>query len=296
MQTITFTCETITPMFLNGADGTTPELRAPSIKGALRFWWRAMNGHLTMEALKENESKLFGSPDEQFGRSKVIIQVKQQPFSPIQSPLVPHKDFMKAKAIPKNTRFEVVIRLTNNCGITQEQAKNLFILTALFGGFGKRSRRGMGSVAIVAIAENSAASAAFAMPTNLDDILKRINTVNDNFKKDKDRNNLPCITPKTSANEKYAHIKQIHIGRAQSGLELKISIATHDTMDDNPRSYGDAMGKVRGGRFSSPVYTSITRNPQKQTLPVIVTLNTVSDASNPRYDVTVQESFKSKIL
>ena len=60
MQTITFTCETITPMFLNGADGTTPELRAPSIKGALRFWWRAMNGHLTIRELQKREVELFG--------------------------------------------------------------------------------------------------------------------------------------------------------------------------------------------------------------------------------------------
>ncbi|MEO1653599.1 MAG: type III-B CRISPR module RAMP protein Cmr1 [Bacteroidota bacterium] len=46
MKSITFTCETITPMFLSGADGQTPELRPPSIKGALRFWWRAMQGEL----------------------------------------------------------------------------------------------------------------------------------------------------------------------------------------------------------------------------------------------------------
>lgn len=58
MHTITFTCETITPMFLSGADGTTPELRAPSIKGALRFWWRAMNGHESN--MKELETKIFG--------------------------------------------------------------------------------------------------------------------------------------------------------------------------------------------------------------------------------------------
>ncbi|OPX29474.1 MAG: type III-B CRISPR module RAMP protein Cmr1 [Candidatus Omnitrophica bacterium 4484_171] len=48
MKTITFECETITPMFLAGADGRTPELRPPSIKGAMRFWWRAMNGHLPL--------------------------------------------------------------------------------------------------------------------------------------------------------------------------------------------------------------------------------------------------------
>ncbi len=43
MRSITFECETITPMFLACADGKTPELRPPSIKGLMRFWWRAMN-------------------------------------------------------------------------------------------------------------------------------------------------------------------------------------------------------------------------------------------------------------
>jgi len=48
-------------MFLAGADGKTPELRAPSIKGAVRFWWRAMNGCLSIKDLKEKESEIFGS-------------------------------------------------------------------------------------------------------------------------------------------------------------------------------------------------------------------------------------------
>lgn len=60
MKTITFHCETITPMFLAGADGQTPELRAPSIKGAMRFWWRAMNGDKPLKQLKKEEAELFG--------------------------------------------------------------------------------------------------------------------------------------------------------------------------------------------------------------------------------------------
>lgn len=73
MHSITFTCETITPMFLSGADGTTPELRAPSIKGALRFWWRAMNGH--NPNMKTEESVMFGGSGDAEGRSKFTIEV-----------------------------------------------------------------------------------------------------------------------------------------------------------------------------------------------------------------------------
>lgn len=69
METITFHCKVITPMFLAGADGQTPELRAPSIKGAMRFWWRALNGHLVEKdehgrwdyaELRKKEGAIFG--------------------------------------------------------------------------------------------------------------------------------------------------------------------------------------------------------------------------------------------
>ena len=58
MHTITFTCETITPMFLSGANQDVPELRPPSIKGALRFWWRAMNGD--KPNMRDLETEIFG--------------------------------------------------------------------------------------------------------------------------------------------------------------------------------------------------------------------------------------------
>ena len=76
MKAITFECETITPMFLGGADGRTPELRPPSIKGAMRFWWRAMNGHLPLENLKEEEMEIFGGSGEKEGRSRIVLRVK----------------------------------------------------------------------------------------------------------------------------------------------------------------------------------------------------------------------------
>ncbi len=81
METITFECEVITPMFLAGADGRAPELRTPSIKGAMRFWWRAMQGHLSLEELRKEEAKIFGASDEKIGRSKINIRIAKQPSS-----------------------------------------------------------------------------------------------------------------------------------------------------------------------------------------------------------------------
>lgn len=42
MPSITFELETVTPLFLAGADQTEAELRPPAFRGALRYWFRAM--------------------------------------------------------------------------------------------------------------------------------------------------------------------------------------------------------------------------------------------------------------
>jgi len=64
----------VKPLFLAGADGVTPELRAPSIKGALRFWWRAINGeYKNYTVLKEQEATIFGDTSK---RSRFALSVR----------------------------------------------------------------------------------------------------------------------------------------------------------------------------------------------------------------------------
>ncbi|RUM75097.1 MAG: type III-B CRISPR module RAMP protein Cmr1, partial [Sulfurovum sp.] len=76
-QELTFECETITPMFMYGADGKTPELRPASIKGVMRFWWRAIHGNLSLEDLKEQEGEIFGDTDK---KSSFSIKLKRYEF------------------------------------------------------------------------------------------------------------------------------------------------------------------------------------------------------------------------
>lgn len=77
MKTVTFICKSITPMFMYGANQNEPELRPASIKGVMRFWWRAINGDLSLDELKEKEGEIFGST---VRRSKVNIRVRQKKF------------------------------------------------------------------------------------------------------------------------------------------------------------------------------------------------------------------------
>ena len=61
MSSVEFDLEVVTPMFLGGANNTEAELRVPSIKGMLRFWWRAACGIESLEKMKKKETEIFGS-------------------------------------------------------------------------------------------------------------------------------------------------------------------------------------------------------------------------------------------
>ena len=100
METITFTCKVITPMFLAGADGQTPELRAPSIKGAMRFWWRAMHGEEDPAKLKKREEEIFGGGGESAHRSSFSIHVSDG-----QQDLKIHPDFWKDIGCEKRINY-----------------------------------------------------------------------------------------------------------------------------------------------------------------------------------------------
>lgn len=72
MERITATFEVVTPMFLGGAKRDAPaELRAPSVKGALRFWYRAIDPEY-----RTDEPKIFGDPTKQHGQSSVLVTIK----------------------------------------------------------------------------------------------------------------------------------------------------------------------------------------------------------------------------
>lgn len=60
--------EFITPAFLAGADQGKAELRAASIRGALRWWFRVLGG------TKTEEAEIFGGVQGGVARSKVMVR------------------------------------------------------------------------------------------------------------------------------------------------------------------------------------------------------------------------------
>ena len=92
MEKIIFNCRSITPMFISGVEDNDKEVRASSLKGLLRFWWRAINYKLPLEELRKQESSIFGGTDENSGRSKIVIIVDSRVVSSKDCSMTPHKN------------------------------------------------------------------------------------------------------------------------------------------------------------------------------------------------------------
>lgn len=68
---MTHTLAFITPAFLCGANQTRAELRAPSIRGEMRWWYRVLG------AEADEEREVFGGVHGDPAASKVVVRVKQ---------------------------------------------------------------------------------------------------------------------------------------------------------------------------------------------------------------------------
>jgi CRISPR-associated protein Cmr1 len=187
-------------MFLSGADRQTAELRPPSIKGALRFWWRAMNGHLSLEELKKQESEIFGGT-EPAQRSRVIVRVSpntlNKSLDKLQGATSSFKKYQKNKNTGKSKEITIDL-LEYLCYGTYEYKRDkgnifkrayllpnqqfkviftflddkykqcvieAFCLLAYFGGLGSRNRNGFGNFKII--------SSNIDLP-NHEDLLKKL--------------------------------------------------------------------------------------------------------------------------
>jgi len=147
--------ETVTPLFLGGANPSEPELRAASVRGALRFWLRALLGGVLgdndLDALRKAENAVFGSTDTH--ASRVVVKIagtyETQEYRPL-----PHKDFTLTGIKPGNL-LTLTLAPRPSYDAVPEKVWHIacvaFLIFALFGGIGKRSRRGFGSFALLPV-------------------------------------------------------------------------------------------------------------------------------------------------
>jgi len=266
MESVTFNCTTITPMFLAGADGRTPELRAPSIKGMMRFWWRAIVANADRAAMQVNEGELWGGSDESKGRSKVIVRVLNplvRNNEKVSCNMLPHKNKAPMPAVNTGVKFSICI--SSHSSESLDDGKKALKTALLLGGFGKRSRRGYGSV--------QCDHWNFASP---DDVLQFIiDILGEQFHINENKVKRKGITT-----ARYPFIKEISLGGGfdnSNDVLTKIGNATHKHADD---ALGYAHGK---DRMASPIYVSVIKIGSKYH-PIITKLNPVFSRAMNNYE------------
>ena len=175
MSVLTATYRIVTPMFIGNAEQKADSLRPPSIKGALRFWWRALNwGRFLREAgtesaalkhLHQKEAHLFGSAADEAGsgQGRFLLDVRYlgRSLEPGQLPLASPghqyllgqglyhfgKKYLRSALEPGQLCLRLLFR-TETTNKDQKSIAQALLAMGLLGGLGSRSRKGFGSLAI----------------------------------------------------------------------------------------------------------------------------------------------------
>lgn len=180
---ITATYRIVTPMFIGDAEQQASGISPASVKGALRFWWRALawgrcwreNNENELDALKalhEEEARLFGSSmdekKEKSGQGCFLLSVEPLPNLQTTDAGYIHKKFKDCKTarylayglmgafgkdagklerscLDENQQFIVKLVFRNE---PDESVIDALKVLGLLGGLGGRSRHGMGGIAL----------------------------------------------------------------------------------------------------------------------------------------------------
>lgn len=180
MEILTATFKIVTPMFLGGANPNDhAELREPSIKAALRFWYRAIDPDF-----QGHESRIFGGTDKGAGQSIFMLRLssgmrtgdqKWDPtnykhFNTQNSKFASRPDHASnrnntwtlngvryfssmvlndRKYIPEEKEFTLTMNFRKEpCPDDRRRIAATLWLLGHVGGLGSRSRRGFGTVAL----------------------------------------------------------------------------------------------------------------------------------------------------
>ena len=72
MHTLELKVRAVTPAYIAGADGSKSEVRVPSFKGLLRFWYRAFDPSFLC-----HEPEVFGGAGGGHGQSALLLRVHE---------------------------------------------------------------------------------------------------------------------------------------------------------------------------------------------------------------------------
>ncbi len=284
--------ETVTPMFLRGADNKTPELRPPAFKALFRYWWRTVQ-ECDWRLLQKTEADLFGSTD---GKAPFSIRISgtidlgdPKKYSPL-----PHKNTFQMDAYDAGKSFNLLLIAKNTSDASNY--KQIAKLGFLLGGVGNRSRRGFGSI--------RETNWNFSDVSSLrDEVLKTLNAfsekdrfqTNNSFAINKRTVAIIELKPHTPHPEKYPVVRRVFLGKLTNDVNILLknigkatSVAKRNNKDC---TLGDGIP-----RMASPVIVSI-QMVGKQYLPVVTQLWSPYPNNRPPHNFQQkQEQFIDAII
>lgn len=190
MRNIRAVYQVVTPLFMGGANPVNnAELRPPSFKGVMRFWYRAVTlpKYKDWSEVKKKEQELFGSMDRQ---AKFLLKLqpdgKVQTFGPEHNMpgngksylgyglIKPERNQKTVRAfIQQNLRFSVTLTFRKTIDEPDcNDLKKALQALGLFGGLGARSRRGFGSVCLESLEQGG--EEIWSAPQNAAELREKI--------------------------------------------------------------------------------------------------------------------------
>jgi len=158
MRELRVTLETVTPLFLSGAEARgQPELRPPAFRGALRYWLRAALGGVigddNLDGLHRAESAVFGSTN---CGSPIAVRLTGD-LETKDAAILPHKGKVKRSAFCEGQSFTLTLSQVRSAtpAVWTAATATLALMVAL-GGVGLRSRRGYGTLRVRASTDTTA--------------------------------------------------------------------------------------------------------------------------------------------
>ena len=272
-EEIEVTYRVVTPMFCSGINPDSPEVRLPSFKGVLRYWWRALEwSHhgANLKDIREQEKALFGSADG--GQSKVSMRLLPTSEPPkVSKNEVLHVSLTSNAVVGEGARylgygimetfasskkktksgqlkrgcihvpFDFTVHMRGS-RLNKRELKSLkdaLIALGILGGMGARSRNGYGSLAIQSLRVNG--NEQWNVPRSINDLCDKIKALQHN----KNPSNLPEYPEYTALSDKTRHV--LLTSNKKYPLELLDLIGRELVRF---RSWGRG-GKILGGKVKS---------------------------------------------
>lgn len=239
-----------TPLFLGDADqgADAQYFRNASIKGALRFWWRALqwgviasqsaNEQEALKQLHQQEGELFGTASGSTGvQSRFVITTEFKGSKlhakggksldslsyllgqGLYKEKVVSRDYLDGGELSLTVRFKPGVKLS---AAQQKQLEQAMIALGVLGGLGSRARKGFGSLAIQQI-ETAEGEQRFEKLEDIEQFIHSLNfTANDDAP-------LTAFTQSTQVDASLT-------GRSARGLLQSISNELHAYRDGTDKS------------------------------------------------------------